>query len=176
MKRIVVGIDLSSASTPALAQATTLAQTHGARLYIVHATGLTEGSQAAHDEAVRTAAPFRRFTEERIERAHQLLDAASQVAARAGIDVEQILCDGFAEATIVSRAHKVNADLIVVGTHGRVGSERWLLGSVAEQVVRLSERNVWVAREPTPPLGRPSRVLVATDFSETAERGIDIER
>ena len=49
---------------------------------------------------------------------------------------------------IVALAAEVGADVIVVGTHGRRGVRRWVLGSVAESVVRLADCAVLVVRQP----------------------------
>lgn len=62
---------------------------------------------------------------------------------------------------ILSRAEAWGADLIALGTHGRRGLKRWLLGSVADQVVRAAHCQVLVAR-PSP----RGAVLAATDLSE----------
>jgi nucleotide-binding universal stress UspA family protein len=63
--------------------------------------------------------------------------------------------------------------MIVVGTHGRGGITRALLGSVAERTVRLSDATVMVARGPVPAAGY-RRILAATDFSDSAEQALAI--
>jgi nucleotide-binding universal stress UspA family protein len=50
--------------------------------------------------------------------------------------------------SIVQAAHRVSADLVVMGTHGRTGARRMVLGSVAERVVRLSPCPVLVIPNP----------------------------
>ncbi|RYZ04603.1 MAG: universal stress protein [Myxococcales bacterium] len=68
---------------------------------------------------------------------------------------------GSAYDQILHRAEAWGAELIALGTHGRAGLKRWLLGSVADQVVRAAHCQVLVAR-PSP----PGAVLAATDLSE----------
>lgn len=172
LNTIIVGVDFSPASEPALAQAMALAKHHGAALVLVHATGLTEGALAMQDEAIRTAAPWKRYVEERMAAAQDELDRAAERCRAAGIEVRSMLHHAFADASIVSAAHELDAELIVVGSHNRSGTERWLLGSVSERVVRMSERNVLVARTQSPAREAYKRLLVATDFSETAYRGL----
>jgi hypothetical protein len=61
-----------------------------------------------------------------------------------------------------------SADLIVVGTHGRTGIERWVLGSVAQQVVREAGCSVEVVREPG--AGATGKAAPAEDPRERSRR------
>ncbi len=149
-----------------------LAKHHGAELVVCHASGLTDASMAMHDEALRTAAPWQSYVEDRMRRAQELLDHAVTSCTAQDVRATARLSHGHADAALVSVAHDVGAELIVVGAHDRDAAARWLLGSVSQRVVRLSERNVLVARDTTPARGAFTRVLVATDFSKTADRGL----
>ncbi len=82
-----------------------------------------------------------------------LLDHATKLAQRGaeelrstGCSVEGIGDSGDARDRIVGHATDWQADLIVIGSHGRTGLKRWLLGSVAESVVRHAPCSVEVAR------------------------------
>jgi nucleotide-binding universal stress UspA family protein len=99
------------------------------------------------------------------------LDTLAEQVRGDGIEVETKLASEFGDAAVVAVAEKVDADLAVVGTHGRTGLDRVLLGSVAERVVRLCSCNVLVARDGEAAVP-PKRVLVPTDFSDTAESGV----
>ena len=70
------------------------------------------------------------------EAARTQLDAVVAGLRARGIDVESSRVQGVAWDGIVSLAERVGADLVVVGTHGRTGVRRVLMGSVAERVVR----------------------------------------
>lgn len=59
--------------------------------------------------------------------------------AAAGLTIERRFVKGEAADEIVRAATEAGCDMIVLGTHGRRGVERWLLGSVAEQVVRRAK-------------------------------------
>jgi nucleotide-binding universal stress UspA family protein len=83
----------------------------------------------------------------------QLRDHASEIAQRAarmleesGLQVEAVSDFGDPRDVILDQATTWRADLIVVGSHGRTGLRRWMLGSVAESVVRHAPCSVEVAR------------------------------
>jgi nucleotide-binding universal stress UspA family protein len=79
----------------------------------------------------------------------KILDEAMAVAQSAGVEAEKMMFDNLGERlgeTIAHDALRWNADLIVVGTHGRRGIGRVLLGSGAEQVIRLAHVPVLVVR------------------------------
>lgn len=76
---------------------------------------------------------------------------AEHVAAQRppeGVMLTQRVTVGRPADTIVEVAAEIGAELIVIGSHGRRGLERMLLGSVAERVLRLSERSVLIVKEP----------------------------
>jgi nucleotide-binding universal stress UspA family protein len=80
-----------------------------------------------------------------------------------GVEAADVFIEsGSAYDQILSRAEEWGAELIALGTHGRGGLRRWLLGSVADQVVRAAHCRVLVAR-PSPAGGA---VLAATDLEE----------
>jgi nucleotide-binding universal stress UspA family protein len=77
-------------------------------------------------------------------KAREIVDrTASELGA---LDVEKAVRRGDPRAEIVNEAKDWNADLIVVGSHGRTGVRRWVLGSVAEHVVRYAHCSVEVCR------------------------------
>ncbi|MFB6132374.1 MAG: universal stress protein, partial [Halanaeroarchaeum sp.] len=69
----------------------------------------------------------------------EALQEISQTAESEGVEVECVQVDGSPSREIVRYAEDHGMDLIVMGTHGRGGIDRLLLGSVAEKVVRSSE-------------------------------------
>jgi nucleotide-binding universal stress UspA family protein len=80
------------------------------------------------------------------ERADDVLEAAAERAAEAGQDIETDRTVGRPARTVVEYAEEHDVDHIVIGSHGREGISRVLLGSVAETVVRRSSVPVTVAR------------------------------
>jgi nucleotide-binding universal stress UspA family protein len=171
LERIVVGVDMSELGAVALEQAAALGAAFNAELVLVHATGVTDTGIYVHDYTGRKGEPWKRYVTERVASAGERLEAAAHDLQARGVTASACLFDGFPDAAIASTASEQDADLVVVGTHGRSGTERWLLGSVAERVLRIVDRDLLVARAATTS-GRPERVLVATDFSPVADAGM----
>jgi len=78
--------------------------------------------------------------------AEDRFDEAAELAAERGVPIETVLDVGRPSATIVEYADEHDVDVIVMGSHGRKGVSRILLGSVAEAVVRRSPVPVTVVR------------------------------
>lgn len=81
----------------------------------------------------------------RSEAAEQL-QALSRELVQSGVRIELFLRHGPTTDIIVAFAVKVKADLIIMGSQGRTGLSRWLIGSVAERVVRHALCPVLVVR------------------------------
>jgi nucleotide-binding universal stress UspA family protein len=102
-----------------------------------------------------------------------LLEGATEITARAadelekaGLPAETEVRQGDPRTAIVDVAKEWGAELIVVGSHGRTGVERWLMGSVAEYVVRHAPCSVEVVR---PPLRTPAEKRASSPTSGVAE-------
>jgi nucleotide-binding universal stress UspA family protein len=80
--------------------------------------------------------------------AQQRLDAAVDSQKTSGIPMTRVLRDGVPWEEINAVAGETKADLIVIGTHGRRGLARALLGSVAENVIRTATQPVMVIHGP----------------------------
>lgn len=82
----------------------------------------------------------------------QILEEGAATARSEGLEVDHLLIDGLGGRLgdlVAKAATQFGADLIVVGTHGRSGPSRLLLGSGAEQIIRLSPVPVLVTRQPS---------------------------
>ena len=104
----------------------------------------------------------------RVEEAKRLGDKLQQLTAR-GVNVELVNRGGSPGEVVAEVAKDLAAELIVIGTHGHTGLQRFLLGSVATAVLRHAPCDVLVCRGtsgPSPFL----RPIVATDFSASAAR------
>jgi nucleotide-binding universal stress UspA family protein len=147
-KRILVAIDDSSTSAKALDEAINLAKALGAALCVAHAA----------DEATLTQLGIGLENHLDIEQAkleirassNALLDGAVAKAAAAGCSAEKKHMESsrrrIAEM-IADAAQEWGADLVIVGTHGRRGFEALLVGSVAENLVRLASTSLLLVRE-----------------------------
>ena len=134
-QRILVPLDGSSTAHRSLDTAIEMATLTGAAIRVIHvidelvfATGFERGATYEHDVLPRI----------RGNGARLLKDARARIA-KAGIAVDTVLSECFARRTadvILDAAKEWHADLIVIGTHGRRGINRLLLGSDAEQVLR----------------------------------------
>jgi nucleotide-binding universal stress UspA family protein len=140
-RRILVPIDGSSTSNKALTAALNIARDGDGCVRLVHV--LDELAYLTGFEAAAEAYPAARHAAERV------LVASAELAKAAGVQPETALVDAPGERlgeSIAREATKWSADLIVLGTHGRRGVGRVLLGSGAEQIIRMAPVPVLVVR------------------------------
>ena len=170
-ERILVPIDGSHTSLLGLDEALRLASlTHG-RLLLVHVV-----DQLKYLNGYESAAVYMSDLLPCMQEAgEQILRQGMERAQRAGIPAETLVFTALTERVadvVVAQARAWKADLIVIGTHGRHGVGRMLLGSDAEQVLRISPVPVLLVRsrhvapetkaEPAPAAADvPSRVSIA---------------
>jgi len=139
--RICVAIDGSAAADHALHEALRMCEAE--RVDILLLTIVDVRVNAA--EGVNFETLYEAWRDE----AKKALDAAAATARAASIEPETNLVDTDGKAvarTIVEGAERWRADVIVIGTHGRGGFKRLMLGSVADQVIRSSPIPVLVVR------------------------------
>ncbi|HYB74474.1 MAG TPA: universal stress protein [Candidatus Sulfotelmatobacter sp.] len=133
-RRILVPLDGSALAEAVLPQAMELARLHGAEVVLLRV-------ESAPDYAVAQAAE---------EAQHYLGDvAASLREARVRVSTMVVL-SGDTAGEILVQAELTAADLILMSTHGRSGVGRWMLGSVAEKVLRAAVTPVLLVRVPSP--------------------------
>jgi nucleotide-binding universal stress UspA family protein len=104
--------------------------------------------------------------ETEMRRAGELAKAASEGLRSHGKQATPLVWSGDPKSVIVERAKQIGADWIIVGPHRGGGVAKFLLGSVAKAVVRNAPCSVEVVRATGPE--RASRILLATDWSESA--------
>ena len=145
-KRILCPIDFSAHSDAALAYASTLAHQAGGKLLLVY----VDDSQVPYDAGFAGYVPPPDETEQLEKQLSQTRPTIQSV------ECEHHLLFGHPADAIVEFAKAHQIDLIVMGTHGRTGVARLLMGSVAESVVRRAECPVLTLRQPPPtPLDSP---------------------
>lgn len=162
IRRILCPIDFSDASQHALDHAVMIAGWYRARItavYVRNPAFLIEPPILFAEFATTVAA-----IEHEEARLHDWLSPARA----AGIDCDVMVVDGNPAVRIVDRAAALPADLIVIGTHGRGGFERLLLGSVTERVVRTAPCPVITVPPPSVSTSRLpfKHLLCGIDFSE----------
>lgn len=166
LERILLATDFSDISDEAASQAQALAICDRATLGVCHV--LPEPG-SAHTESLAYLAGGVPTHAALAAGARQWLQSRAAALSAAGVArVETFLDEGDAYAAIVKRAEAFDADLLVVGSRGRTGIARMLLGSVAEKVVRDAPCPVFVARKST----SIGPIVSGTDFSPAAAIGL----
>ena len=133
VKRVVVATDFSDGAERALTVAIRFAKLLGATVDIVHVYPMAASGVLSPIPGVVPMPPTPPDVMDEIERR---LEALATQVREAGVNGLTTSLEGRAADEIVGYANRVSADLIVMGTHGRTGIRRVLLGSVAEQVLR----------------------------------------
>ncbi len=141
-KKICCAVDFSQPSRIAVEGAADLARRFHAELTLVHA--VSPPAPAASDVLVSSGGMAELAAE---EEGHALEGWRAEAEQRAGSPVHASLVSGDPATAIVSYARDRHCDLLVIGTHGRGGIRRVMLGSVAERVVRRAECPVLVIGE-----------------------------
>jgi nucleotide-binding universal stress UspA family protein len=141
--KLLVPVDGSEVSMGAVKEAVELAKRLGSSVRLVYVldammmavpdpeTGLVNVSELRDS--------FRAVGENALSGAEKLMKSA-------GVNVEKVLVEGDVHETVIDEAEEWGADLIVMGTHGRRGFNRLLLGSVAESVARRASCGVMLVR------------------------------
>lgn len=171
LTHILVGVDFSPASVAAAVRAAEIAAHHGARLTLVHAATVPERPEVPESMQATADAYVDVLTRRLHGDRDRLATLRTELSAN-GVEVSQVLVDRFADDAIVEAATELHVDLVVTGSRDRTGLRRWLLGSVAEAVVRAAPCSVLVARPGDPERGF-QRLVVGTDFSPPSEIAIE---
>lgn len=169
IRRILYATDFSETSEHALPWALHLAAEHGAELHMLHAVVLhaDEPTHPAHyfPDLDRVQAEIEKQVEARMLAAVEREDDPR-------IQIRRVYRRGISAAPVIlGYADEEDIDLIVVGTHGRRGLRHFLLGSVAEEVLRLAECPVLAVRmDKDLSAGlEVGRIVVPMDYSADSE-------
>ena len=170
VRRILCPIDFSDHSRRALDHAVALARHYGSTITVLHVVPPRPGVAVGATPVVFGPIVSGPADHERV-----LADvrAFMTTGSATGLRIDALVCEGNTAAEILDQAAAMKADLLVMGTHGRSGYDRLLLGSVTEKVL-------WKASCPvmTVPHGGPGavpfgpipyqRILCPIDFSESS--------
>lgn len=145
--RLLVPIDGSSTANLALEHAAVLARMSGATVVLLHVIEETK-----HCSGFETAKVYIEEIRPGFLAAGQaLLDHAATALQQDGIAVETVLLesqDARVSELISRQVEASRCDMVILGTHGRRGVDRFLLGSDAEQVARIAPVPVMLVRKP----------------------------
>jgi nucleotide-binding universal stress UspA family protein len=136
----VIATDGSENSQRAISCGVEIAKLSGATvhaLYVVDTPSMisetwTAGKEMVHELIIREG--------------KKVLSKVKKIIEDSGVEVKEVLLEGYPSEEIINFAENNNMDLIVMGTLGKTGLERFLVGSVAENVVRNSKVPVMVIR------------------------------
>lgn len=140
--KILLPTDGSEASLAALREGLELAKTLGAQVTFLYAL---EDPSPALWAAPETVSSYQALMDELRKSGQEALDRAAQLAQQAGVPAQIKLVEAHPASAILEEAQ--HHDLIVMGTHGRRGLDRVLLGSVTEEVLHKSNKPVLVIRQ-----------------------------
>lgn len=142
-KKILVPVDGSSTSNKALEWALKIAREAGAQLRLLHSV-----DELSYLSGYEYSGEMVKLAREQAER---ILAEGQQTAKATGVACDTRLIDSAGQRlgdTVADAARDWGADLVVLGTHGRRGVGRVLLGSGAEQVIRCASVPVLIVRNP----------------------------
>ncbi|MFZ0953442.1 MAG: universal stress protein [Candidatus Sulfotelmatobacter sp.] len=179
IKLILCPIDFSEFSIRAYHYALSVAEHYQARLVAQH---IVEFSRYPYAEYVASTGDYAAFCRGLRDGGKQKLHEFVKAHAYGEIQPELVVHDGAAPDCILSFAQERKTDLIVMGTHGRRGFDRLVLGSVTNRVMRkapcpvlaisnLPSESTIEARE-VQHVHHLNRILFCTDFSENSERAL----
>jgi nucleotide-binding universal stress UspA family protein len=172
IRQILCPTDFSEFSHRALEHATAIARWYKSKITVQHVFPSIPPPLVRDYPALLSLSPRMR------ESILAELQLFSEPARKVGIAVEVVLDDGHPVNEIVKRAKEAPADLVVLGTHGRGGFEKLMLGSVTEQVLRKVPCPVLTvprgARAPSDP--KPAvfkTILCPVDFSKPSIKALE---
>lgn len=170
IRRILCPVDFSRFSENALRHAAALAKWYGAELQALHVTSIPSGVAAF--PPFGASVPLEPPDPESVL---EELRAFVRPIEDSFVSVKETLAEGGVVAAILEAAARLPADLIVMGTHGRSGFERLLLGSATERVLRQAPCPVLtVPAGDTQPAGALlfGTIVCPVDFSSTSRTAL----
>ncbi len=141
--KVLIGVDDSKCSEGVIQTVVTQLRPENTDVLVLHV--LEPISLGAPPEMAQGYAPE---LEEQKRRAHELVGRFAKKLRGAGFEASTTVEIGDVRVSILDTATECHADLIVIGSHGRRGIERFLLGSVAESVARNAKCSVEIVRVP----------------------------
>lgn len=169
IRRLLCAVDQSDYSAYALLWASVLARAFSARLYVVHAAAVQPPLEFTHDQVDQVVEEL----EEAVKDAGDVIGGWAAELIPPGVEWETVVSRRQPVEAILAEADRLDADLIVLGTHGRGGFARWFLGSIAEGVMEDTTRPCLVVHHTDQPLTRdslpePRRLLCPVNYTRLA--------
>jgi nucleotide-binding universal stress UspA family protein len=162
LRKILVATDFSEEGTLAVEHAAVIAKLRDAQLTIAHVFEAGASAAAAFAHGGGAERLVVRLLEHEAKVRREKLGAIEIELTRDQIDARSELLEGHADEAIRSAAKREDIDLVVVGTRGRTGLKKVLLGSVATTIARSCCTPVYISRGPAP--SRFAEIVVAVDL------------
>jgi nucleotide-binding universal stress UspA family protein len=143
--KLLVGIDLSESTEKVVKKVEEIATALSARVWLLHSTKAEPADLylAAQEPDAIGLEPDPQFIRDslahRFHAEHRQLQEIAEQLRKTGLDASALLVEGAAVDSILKEASKLDADMIVIGSHGRNKMHQLLLGSVSEGVLHKSE-------------------------------------
>ena len=174
IRSIVVATDFSQLGEAAAARAAYLARREGAELHLVHAVAIPMVADPYGSSLPTNLGELwqllRQAAQEQLEQTRKALESKGVSIVTAKVSSSPDPVGAIAEAV---RAHE--ADLVVMGTHGRKGLQRAFLGSVAQRALTTIDRPILAVKEDPATAAQPiAKILVAADFSPHSDRAVEV--
>jgi nucleotide-binding universal stress UspA family protein len=175
--QVLCPIDFSDFSKHAFGRAVAVAREHGASLTVLHVCPSPSAAPLGVPFGPEGPGPFILHDLDRDKAAEQM--AHFLASSPGGVAIRREIVEApSAYRGILDEAERIPADLIVLGTHGRSGFDRWLMGSVTEKVLRRAAVPVLTvpphaADVPAGTAGAFRRVLCAIDFSACSRGALE---
>jgi universal stress protein A len=154
VQQILVPVDFSALSSPLVEYAAIIARSLHASIILLHMceppdlmAGIVPG-----------VSPSRDLEAQRQLRRTNMQSLVQEAKCLEGIPFTFSIQSGYATPGILQQARIRNVDLILMGTHGRAGLDRWLMGSVAQGVMHKATCPVLILHSPGLPLGHGIRI------------------
>lgn len=181
IQRILCPIDFSEFSTRAFRHALSLAEHYRASLVALHVVEMWKYPYA--DYAATAGGDYANLRHSLHKGAKQHLQEFVNQHSHEGINPELVICEGRASDSILAFAQMEKIDLVVMGTHGRRGFDRLMLGAATDRVMREASCPVLAVRKPPHDavaagekghyIHHLKQILLCTDFSENSRRALD---
>ena len=155
MKQLLAAVDFSKNTDAVLQQAAALAEALASKLWIVHVASDETQAMAYESTQFSAYAPefinmpgdvqlARDLSAEEFKREHGQLLAMSSSLREKGLDTQAMLLKGDAATLILEKAEDLQAEIIILGSHGHGLLHKALLGSVSESVIHHARCNVLI--------------------------------
>lgn len=163
--KLIIAVDTSAGSQAVVDEVAARPWPPGVEMRVLHVVDLFSITAGM--------AYSRRVAEAGIESGEALVRGAADKLAARGLKTSTVVLEGYPRTEIIDHATQWNADFIITGSHGRGAIARFLLGSVAKEVVRTAPCSVEIVRAGEQASGLaskgPMKILAATDGSTSSE-------